>query len=238
MYEMDGRVRYSEVDSKGNLTIAALIDYLQDSCTFQGEDLGFTLDYLREHSWGWYITNWQIDLKTLPKLGDRILIKTWPHRFRGMLGYRNFVLENEAGETLVQANSIWILMNLDNMHPVRIPQEMLDAYVTSPPIEKDWGDRKIRPAAGYEEIKTVVVEPLHLDTNMHMNNEHYIEIARDVLPPGTKIYEIATEYRKQAVLGDELRIRRAKKADDRWQIALAGEGERNVYAMVEFVTDK
>lgn len=37
MYQFESRVRYSEVDSERHLTLPAVMDYLQDCCTFQSE---------------------------------------------------------------------------------------------------------------------------------------------------------------------------------------------------------
>lgn len=236
MYVMRGRVRYSEVDTKGTLTIAALINYLQDSCSFDSEDEGVGLSYLQANGWGWYITNWQIELTALPQMGDEISVATWVHTFKGMFAYRNFLLSDAGGVPLVRANSIWLLMDLQNVRPVRIPEEILRASAVEPPIDRNWGDRKIALADGFEEKNTVTVAPLHLDTNFHMNNEHYIEIARDVLPKGQKIYEIATEYKKAALLGDVLHVRRAKKDDHTWQVLLTGEKEKEIFAVVDFVT--
>ena len=236
MYRMHGRVRYSEVDTKGNLTIAALINYLQDSCTFDSEDAGVGLFYLRERGWGWYITNWQIELNALPRLGDEIVVSTWVYRFQGMFAYRNFILADAAGEELVRANSIWLLMDIESVRPVRIPENFLSAHHCEPPIDREWGGRKIALAPEHEEKAVVTVAPLHLDTNFHMNNEHYIEIARDALPKGEKIYEIATEYKKAALLGDVLHVRRAKKDDKTWQVVLSDESGAVIFAVVDFKT--
>ena len=40
MYTFDSRIRYSETDSEGKLTMASIINYFQDCSTFQSEDLG------------------------------------------------------------------------------------------------------------------------------------------------------------------------------------------------------
>ena len=237
MYVMRGRVRYSEVDTRGTLTIAALINYLQDSCSFDSEDEGVGLPYLRENGWGWYITNWMIELNSLPQMGDEIAVATWVYAYRGMFAYRNFLLTDANDVPLVRANAIWLLMDIRNSYPVRIPKVIIDARDTEPPIEREWGDRKIALAADFEEKNSVTVAPLHLDTNFHMNNEHYIEIARDVLPKGEKIYEIATEYKKAALLGDVLHVRRAKKDARTWQVILTGKRQNEIFAIVDFVTE-
>ena len=48
IYTFDSRVRYSEVDHQGTLTLPAMMNYLQDCSTFQSEDIGVGLSALRE----------------------------------------------------------------------------------------------------------------------------------------------------------------------------------------------
>ena len=45
MYSFQTRVRYSECNNHHEATLTALLDYLQDCCTFQSEDLGIGLDF-------------------------------------------------------------------------------------------------------------------------------------------------------------------------------------------------
>ena len=40
MYEFKSRVRYSEIDHRGTMTLPALINYFQDSSTFHSEEAG------------------------------------------------------------------------------------------------------------------------------------------------------------------------------------------------------
>ena len=60
MYTFDSRVRYSETDSGGKLTMASLINYFQDCSTFQAEELGVGVEYLRERHLVWVLSAWQI----------------------------------------------------------------------------------------------------------------------------------------------------------------------------------
>ena len=55
MYTFDGRIRYSEVDRSRKLTVEKMIDYFQDSTSFQSEDLGIGLDYMAERGIAWVI---------------------------------------------------------------------------------------------------------------------------------------------------------------------------------------
>ena len=74
MYTFESRIRYSETDSEGKLTIASLINYFQDCSTFQAEELGLGLDYLKERHMVWVLSSWQIVAERYPKLCEKVTI--------------------------------------------------------------------------------------------------------------------------------------------------------------------
>ena len=68
MYQYKSRVRYSEVNSNKVMTLSALTDYFQDCCTFQSEDLGVGMDYLKKEKRAWVLNSWQIEFLHLNHL--------------------------------------------------------------------------------------------------------------------------------------------------------------------------
>ena len=46
MYAFGSRIRYSETDSEGRLTLNALLNYFQDCSTFHSEDVGLGIGYM------------------------------------------------------------------------------------------------------------------------------------------------------------------------------------------------
>ena len=46
MYSFDSRVRYSETDETGKLTVLGLINYMQDCSTFHSADVGVGVEVL------------------------------------------------------------------------------------------------------------------------------------------------------------------------------------------------
>ena len=77
MYTFDSRVRYSETDENGNLSLESLIDYMQDCTNFQSEDLGVGLEYHRQKNIMWVLNFWQIVIDEYParilRWGRRLL---------------------------------------------------------------------------------------------------------------------------------------------------------------------
>lgn len=97
MYIFESRVRYSEVTKEQTLDLYAILNYFQDCSNFQSADLGVGVQYLTERSRAWLLSAWQVELIHLPRLFDPIIIGTWPYDFKGVYGYRNFILCDRKG---------------------------------------------------------------------------------------------------------------------------------------------
>lgn len=236
VYEMNGNVRYSEVDAKGQMTWLALLSYFQDCSVFQSEQLNMGVQYLAEHHMAWVLSSWQVRVDEMPYLADEIHVQTWAYDFKGFYGYRNFALNNAEGKHLAYANSIWVLVDTESGRPLRVPQDMGDAYGMEEPLELSATERKIRVPENYEEKEPVRVQKYFIDTNYHMNNEKYVMIAQEFVPEHFQIEEIRVEYKKAAVLDDVL-YPRVTIEDHEVVTVLADENGKS-YAVVKFLGRK
>lgn len=216
MYSFGSRVRYSEIDENLEMTVPAIINYLQDCSTFQSEDLGLGIDYLKQHHKAWWLSSWQIVLERRPRLGEEIVISTWPYDFKGMYGYRNFTIQDREGSYLVKANSTWFFFDTEAGRPIKAGPEDIRGYGTGElPLQMEYASRKIELPKEYEEADPITVAKHHIDTNHHVNNAQYVQIAREALTEDVKIQELRVEYKKAAVLGDLIypRISRQENHD-------------------------
>lgn len=203
-YEFEGKIRYSEIDETGCLSLAGLVNYFQDVSTFQSEELGIGVEYLTERHQAWILSSWQIVIDHLPKLCESVKAQTWAYDFQGFYGMRNFVLLGADGEPAARANSIWVLYDTRENRPVRVPEDMAQAYPMLEPLEMEYAPRKIRLPQGGESRETFAIGRHQLDTNHHVNNGQYIAMAAEYLPAGFKIRQMRAEYKMQARLHDEI----------------------------------
>nr|WP_294530771.1 acyl-ACP thioesterase domain-containing protein [uncultured Blautia sp.] len=231
-YRFEGRIRYSEIGEDKCLTLPAILDYFQDCCTFQAEEIGQGVEVVEERKRAWVLASWQVVIDRYPAYGGTVAAITMPYAFKGFTGMRNFVLEGENGERLAYANSCWININTDTGLPARLTEEDCRGYVLDTPLEMDRASRKIQLPEGMEAQEPFTVQKHNLDTHHHVNNCQYIRIASDYLPEDFKIYQMRAEYKKQAVLGDVF-YPRVHTEPGKVVVALeTNEGEP--YAVVEF----
>ena len=233
MYKFNSLIRYSEVDSAGKLSLESLLDYFQDCSTFQSEDLNIGVEYLKERNMAWILSAWQIVVERYPKLGETVSVGTIPYDIKNFIGYRNFLMETESGECLAYANTMWMLMDMEKMKPVRVWPEMLEAYELGERLEMDYAPRRIRiPHEEGAVQESLQIRHHHLDTNHHVNNGQYVRIAMDYLPEGYEICQMRAEYKKQALLGDEMYP--VVYAGDAVTVVSLDNGEGEAYCVVEF----
>lgn len=233
MYQLKSKVRYSEANSKSQLTCHALLNYLQDSSTLHSEELGESGAQLLEQNMAWILSFWQICIEEMPKLSEDICVKTWPYHTKGLFGLRNFCMENAKGDKIVKANSIWVLIDPRTGRPIRITDEVSSHYPDEPRLEMDYCDRKIAVPEEYEEKPAIIVPKYFIDTNNHMNNAKYVMVAEEYLPEDFQVKEIRVEYKNAAVLGDIIVPRVTMRENEVTVVLVDSDGK--VYATILFV---
>lgn len=232
MYEFDSRVRYSETDKDGKLTLEAILNYFQDCTLFHSEDIGYGIAHLHQEKKVWVLLSWQIIVERYPDFGEKIKVATKAYDFKRSFGYRNFMMYDEQGNCIAYANSVWLYMNAEKMVPARIESNMAEIYQVEPKLDMDYADMKIAiPEGEKEECAPYIVQNYHIDTNGHVNNGQYLKMAYAALGEEADVKQMRAEYKKSAVLGDVIQPI-VYRNHDKYVVTLNGK-EQEKYAVIE-----
>lgn len=233
MYTFDSRIRYSEIDHHQTITLPGIINYFQDCSTFQSESIGYGVERLKSEGRAWILSYWQIVVERYPKLGEKVQVSTWPTNFKGFLGERNFQMVDEEGRRLACANSIWAYMDMKKGRPVKPVPEEVSAYGHGEPLEMDYAPRKIVLPEETVEVTGFPVRKYHIDTNEHVNNCQYVQMALEALEEEIRVRQVRVEYKKSAVYKDMI-LPKVAREENRTVVEL-GNPEGEVYAVVELI---
>lgn len=232
MYDFTSRVRYSETDGTGRLSLSGLLNYFQDCATFHSTDSGLPLGELRRRNMVWVLTGWQVIISRMPEFGEHVRIITNPYAIGGFIGKRNFLLETAQGERLSIANSVWTMVDSEG-HPTHVADDIGPAYGVGEPLEMDYAGRRIKLAGQPTECKEIPVAHHMLDTNGHVNNTQYVTLAADLLPQGFEYSQVRVEYKKSALEGSTLYPRLYDSGESLTLVMADGDGK--TYATTEFI---
>ncbi len=232
MYTFETKVRYSEVDDNLMLTLPSLAKYFQDTCIFDAENSSVTMEYLTKRNLAWVLGSWQIVVERMPRLNEAIKVYTMPYEFKGFIGYRNFWVEDAAGNCIAKAASIWTLIDFKQMKPCKPDEEILAGYPLGEKLAMEYAPRKIAVEGDGKAEQAHTVYRAQIDTNHHLNNSEYINLAYAYLPEGVWVKQMRAEYKRQAYLGDKL-FPVLHEQDGKLQVQLNDESGA-AYAVVEF----
>lgn len=204
MYRYETDVKYSEMTKDLVVAPHQVLNYFQDCSIMDSEMIGKGIDYLEVHKRGWMLSSWQIEILKYPRFRQHISVGTWPYDFSGIYGYRNFDICDEQGDRLVQANSIWCLVDMESGVPVKITDEDAEGYELLEGIDMTPVSRKLPFYGEGEKPTPFAVRRNDIDTNGHVNNAKYIAFAEEYLPEDFTPKQIKVQYRHAAKHGDVL----------------------------------
>ncbi len=211
MYTTTDRVSYSRIDKDGLMGVSNVVDAMQDCCLFHSQDVGHSALELLKKNRAWLVSSWHIVFKRRPTMGETFYVHTWPYKFKGIFGSRNFLMENEEKETLAYADSKWFYFDSVSGVPTRIDQEEIDVYPVEPAYDMDYSSRKVPCPTNLTLVQKVDVCENYLDTNRHVNNGQYVRLAVNVLPINYEVSELRAEFRLAAKMGDTMYIKTAEE---------------------------
>lgn len=200
-------VGYSDVDVNNHCKLSKIVDLLQNAATLHSDTLGFGAKVMMQRKQVWLMLGWHVRILQYPESDTDVEVRTWCRNIKGVEAKRGFEIVNEAGDTLILADSSWALYDLETQKLLRVPEEMLQAYtgMDRDPFEGEPKER-LRDNDVVETEFQMRVGKRDIDTNHHMNNGKYMEVIMEVLPEDQKITEFVSSYRKQMTYGEEIQV--------------------------------
>lgn len=233
MYTFNSRVRFSEVDHNETITLPGIINYFQDCSTFHSEDIGLGIEYLKKRKKVWILSSWQVVVERYPHMGEEITVSTWATGFKGLYGTRNFCMKDTKGEMAAYANSIWVFMDTEKGRPAKPEAQDVETYGVEPALSMEYAPRKIELPQETRVLDTFPVRKYHIDTNEHVNNCQYVQMALEVMEKEMKVRQVRVEYKKSAVYKDVIWPQLAEE-EGRTVVKLCDMDE-HPYAVIELI---
>jgi acyl-ACP thioesterase len=208
IWEQRYSIRSYEVDSRGNLSMASVFNFMQDAASNHAGQLGISLEQLLTEGRAWVLSRLLIKIDAYPRWKDDIRIFTWPSGIQGLFALRDFELKDTSDRSLGAGLTAWLIIDSRKRRPVRMHpyadrlNPMEGVHVLEDKLEKlpriQAADTEQGFRVGYRD----------LDLNQHVNSVRYIEWALESIPQtvmDTRILSILEiTFMAEAFLGDRV----------------------------------
>ena len=163
-------------DLRGELKISEILGLFQEVAITHADILGCGEEYMRSHNAAWVLTRMQIKVHRYPRIGEKVLLHTWPTRARRQLFPRFYALEGENGDTLAVASSIWVVLDLSSRKMI-LPEGIAGLLPSNENIELPIGmpggvKRYTADNKAYVEYLPLYTD---FDVNGHVTNTRYAD---------------------------------------------------------------
>lgn len=168
------QVQAYDIDSKKELTILALIRYMQESAMQNVIRLKVSVWDLESQKVSWILRKMEFKIDRNLRLGEVFQVTTHPAGFDRLFTYRDYRIHDEEGEEIASAASTWLLLDTQTRKMAPLPKgitqfEMLPESSCLP--RPSFRLPKFTKAIFTKEFE---VGWFDLDFNHHLNNLTYI----------------------------------------------------------------
>lgn len=215
IYSMELTIRSEQVDRTRTLRPSALLLLLQEIALDHSRALGLGSDRTLHRNLLWVVTRYALEIRRMPRYEERVTLETYPGPMRRVLFPRYFRMKDADGNVIVNASSVWVL--IDGEKRAMISPKQYDLPVAEG-LHLDGELPYNLPAHPIEPQRTESfrVPYSYLDLNGHMNNTKYFDLCLDLIADeveGKPIREIRAEYQNEIHYRENVQIAIGREGD-------------------------
>lgn len=171
-YSVPCTVTLYDAGPGGKIKIPSLFNYFQGATGEHANAIGFGGADILKKGYSWVISRYRLSVTRLPGLFEKFTITTWRSGENGHFAIREFHITDQSGQTLMQATSSWILLNIIKREPAR-PSDLFPGYPVNPERALYDSFSSIPEITAHQYDKEFAVRRSDLDMNNHVNNSVY-----------------------------------------------------------------
>lgn len=180
IYSEKHKVPFFFTNKNGEMSLSSVLNLGLLVSENQLNSLKLDGNSMADRGLGWVVTQYHIEITRMPKVNEEVEIFTQAKSYNKFFCYRDFWIEDEAGEELIRINSIWVLIDLKERSVIKVTADVVEPLGSVelkgmekfPRVKKtDFTDNRREIHIGYYNI----------DINQHVNNAYYFDWALDNL---------------------------------------------------------
>ena len=203
----DYKVDYEYIDNTNKLSYKGFLKYLVDTASKHSSIAGYGFKDVPRTNYVWLVLNWKLKIFDRPESEDIIHVETWCAGTERVYCLRDYRIYNDKNELIAIASSKWVLFNVKTKSIARITDEVKASYDPHNEHVMDEPINKLKePKENYTNTYEYTIMRRDIDTNNHVHNTNYLDIAIECLPKeiseNLNYTEIEIMYKHQALHGN------------------------------------
>lgn len=209
IYQKPVEIRFYDCDTTGRARISTLMRYISDIAVVDYAERGYDYQWLQDQNTVFLLSRVSVRIHEMPASDEAIIVYTWEYGTKGALFLRDFDIRRPDGTLLASSATAWILVEPSTRKILR-PSAFTGTLHCCPDKLPDCRPAdKVKLPQGMTLAGTRRVVYSDLDSNGHMNNANYSNVAMDFLPREQQLRpmtDFMINYNHEAKLGEDIEI--------------------------------
>ena len=124
-FEMKKRVTQADLDDLNHVNNLRYIEWVLEISELHWKTK--TSEEIRNR-YGWVVLEQHIFYKNPTRINEEINLKTWIASSKGVKSERKTTLHDAEGKLILEASTLWCLIDLIHQKPARITPEIVEPY--------------------------------------------------------------------------------------------------------------
>lgn len=223
-------VQSYHTDQYGKASICSLFHFMLEAAWSHAQVMDWGYDRLKSHHMFWVLSRMYLEVEKYPSWQDDITLRTWSAGTDGMFAYREFLIENTAGDILLRANTAWLILDQESKKIILL-RDYINTFPRSDSVCPCREPERLRP--GKTTVPAVFSPVLfsELDINKHFNSVKSLERVLDHF--GIEFlnrYEPASieiNYLREGFAGDRLAVIAEELGENNYVATIVRENDRS-----------
>ena len=208
-YQEQISIKSYHTNQYGQASISSLFNILIEAAWAHAQVMDWGYDSLKSNNLFWVLSRMYFQVEKYPAWQDQITLNTWSAGTDGMYAYREYILENDKGETILRASSAWLILDMETRKIFRL-SEFRDTFPKRIDPNACRAPKRIKPDVHPEIMNYFPVLFSELDINKHFNSVKYVERVLDDFGidflNNHEPAELEVNYLKEGQAGDRIAV--------------------------------
>ena len=232
IFSLEFKINFSQCYPNGALKHTELCNLLQQTAARHAEMGGISFSDMQQFDQAWVMSKLRIEIDELPKLNDKIVIKTWIKSLENSKSVRAMEVYCNT-KKLVGCETLWVVFNTIKRKAEPIAVNFNHFELSSDKNATKESPKNIIIPKGINTILTKKIVLSDIDNVNHVNNIKYLEWCLDLLAVdlilNDKISSFEMNFLRELVLNDAIEIGLLNKNSE--STFLISKNNKNCFAM-------
>ncbi len=233
IYEKEFELHLRDVDKNNKMRLSSYLNFMQEIGGLHSKEFGYGLNDEPITHKAWIIISWDFKILRRPVWNEKVLVRSWIGKIDKIYHYRDYEMLDKEGNVISKGVAKWVMVDTITKKIQKLDEKHINEF---PIVNREDFNNNIEKVNmkfdvnGLNKIYECKIQKRDVDTNNHMNNIIYLDLALEGLEDEDveNISSIQIHYKTECKYNEEIVFMK----DDENKIYILDKNKEKLHTLV------